>query len=99
MVKHPQSPPPSAFDELVKLRRQPTGQPDIRPSSQPTVQTAIQPAVQTGRAKSSDDGYVKFTTYIRRETHRAIKLKMVEQGREMSDLVEEVLEKWLSGVV
>lgn len=66
-------------------------------SAQPlAVETAKQPNIQTGRhlAKSQDPAYTKFTTYIPIELHRAVKAKLVGQGRELSDLVEEVLRDW-----
>ena len=68
-----------------------------RTSEQPTSETPQQLAVQTSRqlAKSKDDDFVKFTSYVRRHTHRAVKTRLVEQGREMSDLVEELLSQWL----
>jgi len=38
---------------------------------------------------------LKFTTYIRKQTHRSVKLAVLQQEREMSDLVEELLSEWL----
>jgi hypothetical protein len=38
---------------------------------------------------------MKFTTYVRKKTHHAVKLRLVEQERELSDLVEELLAAWL----
>lgn len=46
-------------------------------------------------AKSVDPDYTKFTTYIRKQTHRAVKVKLVEQDQEFSDLVEDLLSDWL----
>jgi len=48
-----------------------------------------------GIAKSVDPDFTKFTTYIRKHTHRAVKVKLAEQGREFSGLVEELLSDWL----
>lgn len=74
--------------EVLKRARQP---------EQPTSETSQQRDVQTSRqlAKSKDEDFVKFTSYVRRRTHRAVKTRLVEQGREMSDLVEELLSQWL----
>lgn len=62
----------------------------------PTVETVKQLNIQTGKrlAKSQDPAYTKFTTYIPIELHRAVKAKLVGKGRELSDLVEEVLREW-----
>jgi hypothetical protein len=47
--------------------------------------------------KRSDPDFVGFTTYIRKETHRRAKIALLEQGdgRELSELVEELLAQWL----
>ena len=47
--------------------------------------------------KRSDPDYVGFTTYIRRDTHHDVKLALLQekQGRELSELVEELLTDWL----
>ena len=50
----------------------------------------------TGLAKSRDPRYVKFTTYVPRQTHLRVKSLLVGEGRELSDLVSELLEDWLS---
>lgn len=49
------------------------------------------------RAKRSDPEFVGFTTYIRKETHRKAKMALLEEaeGRELSELVEDLLSKWL----
>jgi len=46
-------------------------------------------------AKSADPEYVKFTTYIRKTTHVGVKTRLVSRGKELSDLVEELMSKWL----
>ena len=46
-------------------------------------------------AKSSDPAFTKFTTYIRKTTHRAAKMRVVGEDRELSDLVESLLTDWL----
>jgi len=45
-------------------------------------------------AKSADPAFTKFTTYVRRTTHRAAKLRAVGEGRELSEVVEELLARW-----
>jgi len=46
-------------------------------------------------AKSSDPAYLKFTTYIRKSTHLSVKTRLVSKEKELSDLVEELLSRWL----
>lgn len=80
------------FETLPKKRdlSKPTG---ISPTP---VETVKHLAIQTGKhlAKSQDPAYTKFTTYIPIDLHRAVKAKLVGEGRELSDLVEEVLREW-----
>jgi hypothetical protein len=47
--------------------------------------------------KRSDPRYVGFTTYIQRETHMAVKIALLQErkGRELSELVEHLLDEWV----
>lgn len=47
--------------------------------------------------KRSDPDYVGFTTYIRRDTHHEVKVALLQEkkGRELSELVEDLLAEWL----
>lgn len=47
--------------------------------------------------KRSDPDYVGFTTYIRKDTHHRVKRALFDEPdrRELSELVEELLAKWL----
>lgn len=49
------------------------------------------------RGKRSDGEHVQVTAYIRRSTHRAVKKILLDEdrGQEFSQLVEELLSKWL----
>ena len=46
-------------------------------------------------AKSNDPAFMKFTTYIRKTTHRGVKTRLVSKEKELSDLVEDLLFNWL----
>lgn len=47
--------------------------------------------------KRSSPEYVPLTVYVRRETHRGVKIALLREddGGEMSQLVEELLSGWL----
>ena len=92
MVKRSEAPKASPFDAL-KIARLPKAGPDVQTSEHSAIQTATQ---VTGLAKSRDPRYVKFTTYVPRETHLRAKSRLVSQGRELSDLVAELLDGWRS---
>jgi hypothetical protein len=73
---------------------------DYRASSQArkasgTVESAQESNARRPLAKSADPAYVKFTTYIRKSTHRGVKTRLVSKEKELSDLVEELLSNWL----
>lgn len=100
MVKRADEPKVSPFDALRIARLSKTA-PNVRTSdwrdAQPAEQTTSQTVIPlAGLAKSRDPRYVKFTTYIPRETHLRAKTRLVSQGRELSDLVTELLGEWLS---
>lgn len=46
------------------------------------------------QGKSRRDDYVGLKVYIPRELHRQLKLKAVEEERELSELVTEALRAW-----
>lgn len=59
------------------------------------------PAAKRGRGrptgKRSDPDYEQVTSYIRRQTYADVKIELIREGqkREFSELVEELLSKWL----
>ena len=62
-----------------------------------TVATRSLPETNSTRlAKRADPDLMKFTTYIRKSTHLGVKTRLVSKGRELSDLVEELLANWLT---
>ena len=92
MVRKGDEPKASPFDAL-RIARMAKPAPDVQMLEQADSQTA-KPA--NGLAKSRDPRYVKFTTYVPREMHLRAKSRLVSQGRELSDLVAELLDGWLS---
>jgi hypothetical protein len=101
----PVKPSSSPFDALLKVRHerapeQPNGQTSDRLDVQPSKHLDVQPSKRETKqliplAKSTDPDFIKFTTYIRKQTHRAVKVRLVERGKEFSDLVENLLNNWL----
>lgn len=83
----------SPFSKLLEVKRARDGytseQPDISTSDLRT-----HPKPRSKPAKSADPDYTKFTTYVRKSTHRAAKLRAVEEGRELSEIVEELISRW-----
>jgi hypothetical protein len=79
----------STFASLIQAHQEPKG------AGESTA--AAMPAVGATRGKSANPDYVKLTSYIRRETHRAVKKRLLDEGREISELVEELMGGWLRG--
>lgn len=68
------------------------------PKPAPSPKPAAEPR-KRGRpsGKRSDGEHVQVTAYIRRETHKAVKLALLneDRGQEFSELVQGLLAKWL----
>jgi len=49
------------------------------------------------RGKRSNPDYEQVSAYIRRETYKDVKIALLQQseGKDFSDLVEELLAEWL----
>ena len=61
-------------------------------------QPEAKPTKTKGSGKRSDPDYVQISAYIRKDTHRQAKRKLLEYGdeRDLSDVIEELLKNWVS---
>ena len=52
------------------------------------------------RGKRSDPDFEQITAYIRKQTHQGVKIALLREGRgqEFSELVEDLLAKWLKAL-
>ena len=48
-----------------------------------------------GRGKRSNAEYRQVSAYVRKDTHRKVKMALLQDDREFSELVEELLGSWL----
>ena len=48
-----------------------------------------------GVGKRSDNDYRQVSAYIRKDTHQRVKIALLQEEREFSELVEELLSSWL----
>lgn len=62
-------------------------------------QTAGSTLGERQRGKRSDPDFQQITAYIKKDTHRRVKIALLEEGegREFSELVEVLLVEWLEG--
>ena len=47
-------------------------------------------------AKHSSPDYAQVTVYVRKDVRREVKIRLFEEGLEMSALVEKLLRNWLT---
>ena len=45
--------------------------------------------------KKSDPDYTQATVYLRKQTHLAAKKRLLDEGKEFSELVEELVTQWI----
>ena len=72
------------FDALLKARAKPVEEEGI--SGSPRTTTV---------GKRSDSDYRQVSAYIRKDTHQEVKIALLQEEREFSELVEELLRDWL----
>ncbi len=88
---------PRKIRDTSRLRKQeqPTEADVLTPSDAPRSSTK---AVGRPRGKRSDPQYMQQTVYLRKATCRDVKIALLreeEAPRDMSELVEELLQAWL----
>ncbi len=71
--------------------------PDKIPLPSAKAAPAAQAGKRAGGGKSSNAEYTQVLSYIKRDTHRAVKKALFDdlQNRDLSELVEELLTGWL----
>ena len=47
------------------------------------------------RGKKSDPDYRQVTVYLREEVHRAAKKRLLDQDKQFSELVDELVDQWV----
>jgi hypothetical protein len=82
----------SKFGAIIDKRRREQG-------SQPDSESVQAPKMGRPPGKRSNPEYEQVTSYVRKDTYQAVKVALLQSGGKMqfSDLVEELLTKWLSG--
>jgi hypothetical protein len=84
------------FDFLKASRPAPVEHSRTQHAESPEIS---QPEKPRGRPKGkrTDADYTQVTAYIRKETHQAVKIRLLQegQGREFSEVIQELLDSWL----
>ncbi len=95
----------SKFSDLAKLRKtkpeptEPEPEQTIQPLPSPSesVATVKKMGRPGGKGKSSNPDYEQVTAYIKRDTHRRVKIAMLQNDTDgdFSDLVQRLLDDYL----
>ena len=65
-------------------------------AEQPTAPVASPPRrIGRPRGKKSNPNFVQVTVYVRRDTHMVARQRLYEEGKELSQLVQELVADWL----
>lgn len=80
----------SRFDSLFSVAQKPEVSPESSPIPKINALDESNPL-----AKSKDPNYQRTTIYLRKDLHRQLKSAAVNHDREISAIVEELVEQWL----
>ncbi len=83
----------SKFNDILKAAKQRNSEVETPAPAETTSQKSGRP-----RGKRSNPDYEQVTAYIKRETYRNTKIALLQQrdNQEFSELVEQLLNEWLS---
>jgi hypothetical protein len=85
----------SKFGAIVQRRKQDKSE-GVKPEPEPEQNRGPK---RMGRppGKRSNPEYEQVTSYIRRDTYQAVQVALIQSGkkRQYSELVQELLERWL----
>ena len=85
------SKPPSSADDWVQAESEAeTVQPQVE-----TQQPKSEPKRGRPTSKSKDPDYTKMGLYVKKDIHRKLKADASLQGKELSELAEEIFSDWL----
>ncbi len=89
-------------DSTLNSRTQPQPKVEASPkqSAVDTPEAELEPSPpKRGRpkAKRSDPNFTQISAYIRKDTHRQVKMKLLEleSEQDLSELIQELLQQWL----
>ena len=81
------------YDSLFEARRR--GEQVSPAAGSETQEETGRVAKSRGGGRRSDSDYRQVSAYVRRDTYQRVKLALLEEDREFSELVEELLQHWL----
>lgn len=87
----------SKFEALVKRKQHKTE--PVAAAADYVPQGQAPKKIGRPAGKRSNPDYEQVTSYIRRDTYQAVQVALIQSGkkRQYSELVQELLQKWLEG--
>lgn len=83
--------------QTSKTRKKSAPRADVEPGKHSDAQTSNQPNIQPSKkAKSANPDYTRTTVYLPKKMHKQLKAIALDEEREMSSIVEELIDTWLS---
>ena len=73
-------------ENVTKLRSEPEPSPALPPPA---------PKMGRPRGKSSDPNYIQVTVYLRKSVHQTARKMLIDERRQFSDLVDELVDQWI----
>ena len=86
----------SKFDRFISATKAPTKGKARKATTKAPAPTSADTPKRGTLAKRNDPEYRQALAYVRAETMKSVKSRLAEEEREFSDLVEELLSKWLN---
>ena len=65
-------------------------EPDLSPALPPPA-----PKLRRPPGKSSDPHYIQVTVYLRKSVHQTARKMLIDERRQFSDLVDELVDQWI----
>lgn len=88
--------PSSRFDALFGAAKLPKPLEQDTPESEQNEVDRPAPDTQgSALSKGKDPNYQRTTVYLPKTMHRKLKAASAEEGREMSNVIEELIQQWL----
>lgn len=86
----------SRFDAIVAVKASKKASTKRTPSAPPAELGSVRDVtVKRKQGKRSMTGYVQRTAYIPKKVYDDVRIKLIRDGRDYSDLVEDLLIRWL----
>ncbi|WP_156120012.1 hypothetical protein [Leptolyngbya sp. KIOST-1] len=87
----------SMFDKLAQSRQKAKAPPAPEPAPEPAPAPETPPKKRQRKAtgKRSDPNYIQVGAYVPIELNKAVKRLLVDQDQDFSELVSELLERWV----